>query len=77
MLITCLYGAEESLPRMFVYPYIHEFLNELNLAGKIIVYTLFTIAFLPALIVHYVALLGIFIVCALCVAFKEIFKKRG
>ena len=77
MLITCLYGSEESFSRLFVYPYLNEGLNQINLAGKIIIYTLFTIAFLPALIVHYVALLGIFIVCTLCTAFKEVFKKRG
>ena len=77
ILITCLYGAEESFSRVFVYPYLNEVLNQINLAGKIIVHTLFTIAFLPALIVYYVSLLGIFMVCILCVTFKEVFKKRG
>lgn len=77
MLIICLYGAEESFSRLFIYPYLNEGLNEINLAGKIILHTLFTVAFLPALIVYYIALLGIFMVCALCVAFKEVFKKRG
>ena len=66
MLITCLYGAEESFSRLYVYPYLNEGLDQINLAGKIIIYTLFTIVFLPALIVYYVALLGIFIVSALC-----------
>lgn len=77
MLIICLYGSEESFSRIFVYPYLNEGLNEINLAGKIIIHISFTIAFLPALIVYYIALLGIFMVCALCVAFKEVFKKRG
>lgn len=76
MLITCLSGAEESFSRLFVYPYLNEGLNEINLAGKIILHTLFTIAFLPALVMHYIVLLGVFMVSALCVAFKEVFKKR-
>lgn len=74
---TCAIGAEELFARIFVYPYINEKLDNINLAGKIIIYTLFTIAFLPALVVYYVILLGVFIIAALCVAFQKVFKKKG
>ena len=77
MIIICFSEMEEDdCSSLLFYPKIHKHLNNINLAGKIIIYTLLTIALLPALIMFYSAVAVMFFISIICVLFCEIFKKR-
>lgn len=68
-------GFENDNP--FIYPRLIESLREdLNIPGTVIVTTLFSIIFAPALIGYFV-LSGVFFVLALlCALFKYLFRRR-
>ena len=77
MIIICYSEVEESdCKSILFYPKIHEHLDNINLAGKIIIYTLLTIAIFPALIMYYSTVALMFFISIICVLFCEIFKKR-
>lgn len=77
MIIICFSEMEEDdFSSLLFYPKIHKHLDNINLAGKIIIYTLITIALLPALIVYYSTVILALLVCAICALFCEVFKKR-
>ena len=77
MVIICYSEVEESdFSSLLFYPKIHKHLDNINLAGKIIIYTLLTIALLPALIVYYSTVVLMFLIGTICVLFCEVFKKR-
>lgn len=77
MTIICFSEVEESDCRsVLFYPKILEHLDNINLAGKIIICTLITIVLLPALIVYYSIVVLIFLICTICALFCVIFKKR-
>ena len=77
MIIICYSEVEENnCSSLLFYPKIHNYLDNINLAGKIIIYTLLTIALLPALIVYYSTVILMFLISTICVLFCEIFKKR-
>lgn len=77
MIIICYSEAEENdCSSLLFYPKVHEHLDNINLAGKIIIYTLLTITLLPALIVYYSTIVLLFLISTICVLFCEIFKKR-
>lgn len=77
IIIICYSEVEESdCKSILFYPNIHEHLDNINLAGKIIIDTLLTIALLPALIVYYSTTILMFLGCVICALFCVIFKKR-
>ena len=68
--------TEDDYSSLLFYPLVHEYFDNINLAGKIIAYTFITIALLPALIMFYSAVALMFLIRVVCVLFCEIFKKR-
>ena len=77
IVLICFYEAEESdYSSLLFYPKVHEHLDNINLAGKIIIYILLTVAVLPALIMFYSTVALMFLMSAVCVLFCEVFKKR-
>ena len=83
IVIIAIYAAieadnESNASYALIYPLINRELNrvDMNLAGKIIVFTLFTLALLPGLVIYYVFMITLTIVFALAAGFIELFKKR-
>lgn len=77
MIIICFSEMEENdYSSLLFYPKIHKHLDNINLVGKIIIYTLLTIALLPALIMYYSTVVLTLLVSTMCVLFCEVFKKR-
>ncbi len=79
--ILMLYGYNpEPSQTLLIYPWLNQGLNEINLAGKIIVNVLFTLIFLPALVVYFgfwlALIVGGFICWGIGKAFCWTFKKR-
>lgn len=63
--------------RFLIFPMIWERLRcDLNITGSVIAISLFTIGLLPAIVAIYVVELFLFLVGAIIVLFKEVFKKE-
>ena len=77
IIMICFSEEEFTDGALLLYPLIHPHLDDINLAGQIIVYVLFTTLFLPALIVYYgVVLTMTFLGCEMVKLFKYVFRKR-
>lgn len=64
---------------VLIYPAIKDVLDEnhINLCGQIIIYTLYTAAFLPAILLYFTILLLSGLVCIIGGLFLMIFEKKG
>lgn len=68
---------EDAQLNFLTYPAINTFLNEheINVAGKTIVFVLFTIAFLPAMLLYYAVLLLMLIGAVIVMCFCKLFRR--
>lgn len=77
MIPICSIEIVDCFSYAFVYPYMNDNLNKINLAGKTIIYALFTLAFLPALISYYILLFTMILIAIICEGFFVVFRKRS
>lgn len=79
IIIYCVFSIEENLKNVLVYPLLNNFCDciQLNLAGKIILFILFTIFFGGALLLYYALMLFMLIMTLIGFGFVKLFKKKG
>ena len=77
MVISCFSQIDFTLTDYLVYPLLIRSLRErLNLTGTIIVTVLFSIVFLPAVVVYFIGLVLLALGWLLVTLFLEIFKNK-